>query len=326
MALEIGRQGYLGLAIESTPGTPEGSPSVFIPFTENTLQDKHEPLLDISSRANRVKDHDAVTGKQWGEGDVAMYLDSINAGYMFKLALGNESKTAVNADVDDHLFYVTTSGNTPTTATLWNYRGAGPSVRQHSYGTVDTMEFEVTNEDIATLTCSFMSSYPSTVSAPTITTTSGTVFTWKDTTVAFGDTPNDALSATPTKLTNFKLTIANGVELQYRTGASTPSVINTGECEVTGEYTLFLEDDTEINRYRNLTKQAMVLTATGAGLPGGTSERMRVTVKKFVIEDQGMAVDLGGVFALTQTFRALWNQDDPGFVDFELRNGKKTTY
>src|SRR3990167_11336048 len=114
MAIEIGRQGYLGLAIEDTAGTAESTPDIIVPFFENSLEEKHEPLMDISSRASRQMNYDAVVGKKWGEGSVKMYLDATNIGYLLKLAFGNEAKTVITAGpptVDDHMFYATVSGN-----------------------------------------------------------------------------------------------------------------------------------------------------------------------------------------------------------------------
>jgi hypothetical protein len=38
MAEKIVRLGFLGLALEATPGTPEATPDIFVPFTENSLR------------------------------------------------------------------------------------------------------------------------------------------------------------------------------------------------------------------------------------------------------------------------------------------------
>ena len=56
------------LFISLTTLSPEATPSVFIPFTENDLRGHHEPLMDISTRTSRVKDFNSVQGKKWGEG------------------------------------------------------------------------------------------------------------------------------------------------------------------------------------------------------------------------------------------------------------------
>ncbi len=329
MALEIGRQGYVGVAVESTAGTPEASPSTFIPFTENTLMDKHEKLTDISSRASRIKDHDSRDGKKWGEGDVAGYLDSIDIGYILKVALGNEVKTVVGGTpaVHDHAFFVTASGNTPKSATLWNYRGATPSVKQHAFACIDTLELEITNEEIGTFTAAFLSNFPSKVTAPSLTTSSGTLLAWDNMTVKFGNDFNDAIAQSATKVENFKLSITNNVEAQYRSGSSTPDTFTVGEAEVTGEFTLFFENDVELDAYRENSKRAMVVDLVGANVGGGNTERIRFTIHRMFIEDSAPATDLGGVFALTQTFRVVQGQgENPGYLDITVRNLKTSLY
>lgn len=326
MSLLIGRQGYIGMAIESVAGTPESTPAVFLPTTENTIDDKHEKIMDISTRASRIKDHDSVKGKQWSEGDLAMYLDANNSGYLFKLALGNEVKTDVQAspNVDNHQFYVTASGNSPKTATVWNYRGTGPAIRQMNRVAVDSLEMEVTNDGLATLTTAFMGSESSEVSAPTLTTASGTVLTWGDATVKFGDTIAAAEGNTATKVTNFKFTLNNNLETIFRTGSRTLDEITMGEAEVLGEYTLFFEDDTEFNKYLNNTKQSMVVTLTGASL-GGVSEQVKLEFPRIILDDKEVDTGQADLFAITANFRAI-NDIAGQILVANLQNTKATVY
>lgn len=326
MAEKIGRLGYLGVAIEATAGTPEASPDVFIPFTENSLRGHHEPLVDISARTSRVHDVGSVTGKQWGEGSATMYLDSLNAGYLLKMAFGAEARTQKNATppVHDHLLYPTVSGNAVTAATLWDYKGV--DVEQYSYAALDSVEIEVTNDGIATIQGNFMSKLPTTVSAPTLTTTSGTLYTWKDMSAKFGSTVAAARAASATKLTNFKLSLNNSVELNYKSGSSQPDTITYGPVEVTGSYTLFFESVTDRDAYYNLTKRSMIVTLTGASLGSGYSEQLELIVKKMHLEDIDMDTGLDDLFAITCNFRALWDQDQAGYVEATLRNGKATDY
>ncbi len=334
MSIEIGRQGYLGLAIEATPGDAESTPDIFVPFTENSLEEKHEPLMDISSRASRQMNHDAVTGKKWGEGSVSMYLDATNLGYLLKMAFGNEALTQKNAgppSVDDHLFYATVSGNAPKTATLWLYRGSGPSVKQFTYAVIDSMTISVGTDGIPTAEVNFLTDFPTEVAAPTLTTTSGTILTWQDLNLRFGDTPAQAAAATATAMSAFNMTINNNAEAIYRTGISaagdsTPDVIRLGELEVTGDYTLFLENDTELNKYTGLTKKSMEAKFTGAGLGSGYTELLTILAKHIVLNDKSIDTGLSDFFAMTGNFTAIGNRQDPGFVDITLRNGKATVY
>lgn len=326
MAEIIGRLGELGLAIEATPGTPESSPDVFIPFTENTLRGHHEPLMDVASRQSRIKDFGSVAGKRWGEGTVTMYLDSINSGYLLKMAFGAEARTQKNASppVHDHLLHPTVSGNAVTSATLWNYQGV--DTEQYAYAAIDELEVEVTNDGIATASASIMSKAPSSVANVTRTTTSGTLYTWKDMNARLGTTVANARAQSVTKLTNFKFTVKNNVTLNYKSGSNQPDTITTGPLEVTGSYTLYFESVTERDAYYNLTKRALVVTLTGANIASGYTELTEFVFKNVMIEDDDFETGLDDLFAITVNFRAEWDQDEAGYAEAILRNGKATDY
>lgn len=328
MSLEIGRQGYVGLAIESVAGTPEASPATFIPFTDNTIVAKHEPVLDISARASRVKDFNAVTGKKWAEGDLAMYADASQSGYLLKLALGQEAMSTVTGSIREHLFYPTVSGNSPTSATLWVYRGDDVDINQHAYSVVDTLSIEVDNGDEpGMITASVIANSPTSVAAPTLSTVSGNIFTFKDMTVQFGSSYAAALAATATKVQSFSMELANNVEALYRSGSNTPDSFIMGELEVTGEYTVFLENDTEVDAYKNLEKRCIVVSFAGAGIGSGYTERLQLIFHKAVIEDHSPAVGLDEVMAITQSFRCLQSTNpNPGYFEARLRNLKTTAY
>ena len=327
MAEKIARLGFLGLAIEAVAGTPESTPDIFVPFTENSLKGMHEPIQDISARTTRIKTYGSVLGKRWGEGSVKMYLDSINAGYLFKLAMGQEARTQLQAapPVHDHLMTPTVSGNAATTATLWNNQGV--DTEQFSYASIDTCEIEIDTDGIATINAGFMAKAPSTgVTAPTLTTTSGTLYTWKDMTARFGATVQVAQAASATKLTNFKMNIKNNLSLNYKSGSNSPDTVTYGALEIDGSFSLFFETATDRDAFYALTKRSMVISMAGAGLGGGYTEKLDIIFKKMTIEAIDMETGLDDLFALTCNFFAEWDQDQAGFVDIVVRNAKASNY
>lgn len=326
MAEKIGRLGSLALAIEATPGSAEATPDTVIPYTENTLRGHHEPLADISARTSRIGDSGSVQGKKWGEGAVTMYLDSNQTGYLLKMAFGQESVTQKNANppVHDHLFYATVSGNTATSATLWDNKGVDSE--QYTYATMDSCEINIDNEGIATIVANVMSKSPATVSAPTLTTVSGTLFTWKDMTARFGSTVAAARAASATKLNSFTLTIENNTEMNYKSGSNNPDTITYGELKVTGSYVLFFESVTDRDAYYNLTKRSIVVQLTGAGLGAGYTELLEFVLKKVRIEEIDMETGLDSLYAITCNYVAELDQDQAGFVEATLRNQKSTAY
>lgn len=326
MAEVIGRRGTIGVAIEATPGTPQGSPSVFLPFTENTILGHHEPIANISAKGSRVKEFSSVPGKRWGEGSLKAFLDATNVGYLLKSAFGTESLTIKNASPPtyDHLFYPTVSGNVPASMTLWDFKGV--DTEQYAYASVDQLDIQVDESGIATVSAAIKAKAPSTVSSPTLTTTSGYLFTWKDMNVGFGATPQAAIAATPTKLTLFKMTLKNNLELNYKSGSQQPDTLVMGPVEITGEYDLFFENTTDRNNYYNNAKQSMVVTLTGADLGSGFSESLQIVFKKIRIHQMNMETGIDKLFAIKCSFVAEWSQDLAGFVDVTLRNGKSTAY
>lgn len=327
MAEKIGRLGYLGLAIEATNGSAESTPDIFVPFIENSLRGHHEPIREMSSRASRVADYSSVAGKKWGEGSVRMYLDSLNCGYLLKMAMGEEVNSQLNASppVYDHLMYPTVSGNNVVSATLWDYKGF--DVEQYTYMAVDVLDVEVTTDGIATIGASVMGKMPTTVSAPALNTPSGTLYTWKDLAVYFGDTTVGALASSAVKVTSAKFQISNNLELNFKSGSQSPDTITTKQLEVTGSYQLFFETATDRDRYYNLTKKSMILRMTGAGLgTGGYSERLDFVFKKVHIEDIELETGLDDLFALTCNFRAEYDVAQAGYIECTLRNGKSSSY
>jgi hypothetical protein len=282
--------------------------------------------MDVSARTSRVQQAGSVKGKQWGEGSVTMYLDSLNSGYLLKMAFGVEARTQKNATppVHDHLFTPTVSGNTVVSATLWDNKGV--STEQYAYAAIDQCEIEVSNDGIATIKGDFMGKAPSDVTAPALTTTSGTLYTWKDLSARFGTTVAVAQVATPTKLTNFKLSIANNLELTYKSGSNQPDTVVAGPCSVKGSYTLYFESVTDRDAYYNLTKKTIVVTLAGASLGSGFSEQLQFVLKKVTLEDIDYPTGLDDLFALTCNFIAELDQDQAGYVESTLRNGKATDY
>ena len=326
MAEAIGRLGFLGLAIEATAGTPEATPDIFVPYIENSLRGHHEPIMDIAARTSRVKDASSVGGKKWGEGSVEIYLDATNTGYLLKSAFGQEARVEKNASppTHDHLFTPTVSGNAVTAMTLWDDKQV--DTERYSNAAIDTLEITINNDGLATISAGIMAKFPATVASPTLTTPSGTLYTWKDLSLLFGDTVGEADAASAIKVVEVTITQANNLTLNYKSGSQEPDTITTGPLEVTGSYKLFFENVTDRDRYYNLTKKTMIVRLVGADLGSGFNERLDFVFKKIVIEDIEYDSDLDDLFALTANFRAELDRTQTGYEESTLRNGKSTNY
>lgn len=313
MGQAIGRLGSLGIAVEVTPGTPVAA-AAYLPYTDMSVQEKHEPLADIASRTSRFIDADSVSGKTWGEGDVEINCDVLNSGYLWKTALGQES--LVTGTPNNHTFFTTVSGNTPTTATL--YLGRDTDTMRFAYAAVDSLEFSF-SDGLATLKASFMSQYPVATGTQTVTTTSGTIFSFKDASFKLGTDLSTLGSATP--INEFNLTLANNVEMIYQSGSQNPTLIRNKGFKATGSFTKLYDDATEKTVYTGLTKRALELTLTGI-----TNETLRIRIPEFRTEAE-ITSGLDDFFMVKSSFTA---EDDVDLgarlVEVRLQNGKSTVY
>ena len=317
MAIQIGRLAYFGWGIEGTPGNAV-APDVYIPFSDGpTLRGHHEAIEIIASKTSRFMDKDSVVGKTWSEGDIKMDLDVVNSGYLFKVALGNEVLTT--GTPNNHEFYTTASGNAPKTATI-RY-GRGTDNEQFTYAAIDELTMEV-SDGLASLTASIQGRFPTNCAEQTATTTSGTVFSFKDMGVRFGADLAAAAVTSATAVNSFSITHANNLETIHRSGSSDVSLIRTKGAKVTGSYTLFFDNITDRDAYYALSKRAMEIKFTG-----NANEELRIRIPEFRLSEGEIATGLDDFFVINAEFTAEDDVDSGArVVDVRLQNDKGTVY
>ena len=319
--LNIGRVGSaIGLAIETSAGTANTTPSVWLSATENTLRGHMEPIEDISSRNSRIMDTSSLLGRRWTEGDLSLNADVVTSGWLWKMALGNE--LYVTGTPNNHTFYATVSGNTPLTATFIHQRGS-VDTEQYTYATIDELNFEV-SDGLAEISASILAQYPTAGTATGVTSTSGTLLAFKDYFVQFGDTLTLAAAASTTPLSEFSLTLANNSEVIHRSGMPEVSAIRSKGLRVSGSYKLFFDSETDKNAYYQLLKRSMIVTFSGYN-----NESLRFRVPRFRINEAEIDSGLDDFYALTADIVA---EDvvDSGtatrLIDVRLQNNKAALY
>lgn len=319
MGIDIGRLGYLGLAIETVAGTPEASPTIYLPFAEvPTLAEKHEVLPVEHGVASRYGDVDSVAGKKWSEGDVVVYADAVGLGYLLKMAFGNELLTT--GTPNSHNFYTTTSGNTPRTATLWVARGA-TDVQQIPYACIDELELSV-EDDLAKVKCSVMGMAPDVVAAQSPVTTSGTIFSFANYTAKFAATVPLAEAASVTRPKKLTLSVANGIEPIWGAGQNEPVAFRTKQFKASGDYELYFDSTGDRDRYMALAKQALVVTFTG-----NANEDLKFRIAKLRLDDWSVDSGLDDFYVAGAKFVCeLKSTELPNVIDAILRNDKGTVY
>lgn len=271
--INIGRQGWSGIALETTPGIGV-NPTDYVQFTKNTVYGKVKNQDISNATQNRVKVFSSVPVQQWGEGDIELYADPKITGYFIVGALGLVSTSTITAGAYRHT--VTVDGNsTPQTLTLINDRQG--SIDQTAYYQCAVDQFGIALSDgVATAKISLVGQFPQTTASGTATTASGTIYTYPNARAAFGSTiaaaDVAALGSGNLKLHDFNLIIKNNAEAIFRHGNIGPDTINIGDFEASVNFKLYFENATNRNAYYASSKQAFEFAMLGANIAGGNQE------------------------------------------------------
>lgn len=316
MATNVGRKGWLGIANESTQGVPV-SPTDYLPFTANTLHGMQQPIADTTARGVRDQQYGSVVGKKWSEGDIDFHLDPSISGYFLGAAFGTNTQSAVGGGVFSHTLSRNNS-NQPQALTLTNSR----VVDQEYYRgcVVDALEVKAQDQWIEAK-ATIKGFFPQTSVSGTGTTASGTLFTWANYTVQFGSTVSAITGSTaPTKMSDFSFKISNNVEPTFRSGANEPATIDIKDFNVAGNYTIFFENTTDKNNYYNLTKNAMVFTATGNGIGGGNNESLILNFYQIRWDAFTLETGIDAFYAEKVNYIAEYNSTNSKTIDGTLQN------
>lgn len=322
MAVSQGRKGWVGFAKETTPGVPV-TPADYIPFVESTLQGKHEPIADMAAYGIRdEQSENSTVGQKRGEGTFSINMDPVNSGYLFLAAMGSQSNNNEGGGVYTHTFSRNNS-NVPQTLSITFDKNITSSREIYTYSAVNSLEISYsTDNEFGVIAADIMSKFPVTTTSGTLSTTSGTLLSFKDAQLQFGTNLTDAEGNSQTKIRNFSMTINNNSEQYWRDGSNDVDLIAHKNFMIEGEIQLFFEDVTERNNFYNLTKQAAIITLTGAGIGSGLNEFVKIRIPKFRYSDADIEVGIDDLMGISLSFTAEYSSADSKTIDLQLRNTK----
>jgi len=328
MSVKIGRQAYLGIGIETSPGEAVAA-SKYLPFVTCTLRGIQEPITDESAKAVREKVWGAIAGQKHGEGDIEIYADAENAPYLIYPALGSLSSSTASGEtaVWEHTF-TRKASNPPKTVTVI-YNDTQDS-RKYTYGVVNTLELTV-SDGLASISAGILSKFPSSATA-THAITEERILAFKDYTIKFGSGATGtaalaaAVTADATPVRSFTLRVNNNAEVQYLSGDNDAAQISMGELEVNGEYTLFFESTTQRSHYETLLTgtdivTAMIVTFTGDAIgTEAVSEEIEIIIPNFHLSERSVDTAVAGFITENPTFVAEYDPTETKSVQIKVTN------
>lgn len=327
MTVKLGREPYVGVGIEGTPGTAVPAKK-YLPFVTCTMSGMQEPIADEAAKGVREKVWGAITGSKHGEGDVEIYVDVENAPYLLYPALGACSSGTASGEstVYEHIL-TRKSGNVPKALTV--IYNDTQDVRKYSYAVVNTAELNV-SDGIATISANFLSKFPASGTASAAY-TEERILAFKDYTIKFGSAATGTLAlvaaanATATKVRDFTLTINNNAEVQYLSGDNDAAQVSMGQLEIGGSYTLFYESTTERAFYETMLDsanpvRAMIVTFTGDSMGSAETGEIKIEIPNFHLSERGTDTAVAGFITENPTFVAEYDPDEAKSIKITVTN------
>jgi hypothetical protein len=323
-----GRQVNIGLGIEATAGTAVAE-TIFLPWSAFSMQAVSEKAMFNSARGIRNMASNSMIRRKYAQGSLGAILNVENAPYLFGMALGSVATALASGEtaVWEHTITVQNANASMKTATLTVEQGAVETT-QYTNVVVDSLNVEV-SDGYATITAELIGQFPGT---DTITEsyTTETEMAYHNYTAKFGTTVANAISGSATPLKSFSLNIANNVQLDeaFLSGANTVTSggLIAGPMQITGSYSLHFEDTTELAKYKANTKNAMVVSFTGASIGVAETEEVSIRLGRLVLTSPPVEYNIDGLLVLNQEFEVEYEATDKEVTVIVTNEANGTNY
>lgn len=312
MAKTAGTQIVVGLGVEglATPGTAVAE-TVFIPWTEYSLQGISEKEHFTAARGLRVMSSNSMIKRKYSQGTLGFIADVKYMPYALALAMGGVSSSGISDSAYTHTFTISNTNASVRTATVTTKSGAVETA-QYTNCVCNTFNFEV-SDAYASCSVELIGQFPTT---DTISESFSqeTEFAYHQMTAKFGTSLSNASGNSATPLKAFALNINNNIQLDeaFLSGANTITSGNLipGRVEITGSYSLHFTDTTELAKYRANTKNALIVTFTGNLIGTSSLETVQFKLGRLVLTNPPVENNIDGLIVLNQEFTVEYDATD----------------
>lgn len=319
MAKISGRQVNVGIGIEATAGTAV-SATVFPKWSELSLQGVVEKTMLKSARGIRNETSDSKIRRKYAKGSIGMVPNVKVAAPLFYLGLGSLSTSGPTDSAYTHTITPQDANASMKTATVIIEEG-GIQTERYANVVANSLNLEVT-DDYAKLTADLLGGFPDT-STLSESFAQPTEFAYSDYSAKFGTSFSDAAGNSATALRGFTLNINNNVLLDeaFLSGAVTPAAggFIAGNLQITGTYTLQFADTTELAKYKANTKNALIVSFTGALIGVSSVETLTIKLGKLILTNPPIEFNLDGLVMLKQEFTVEHDPTD-GVIEVDVIN------
>jgi hypothetical protein len=311
MAKTSGTQTNIGIGIETTPGTAV-SATHFPKWSSFSLQGVSEKEMLTSQRGVRNASSDSMIRRKYSRGSMELVPNGDIAAPLFYLALGSKSTGSVSDGTYPHTLSVQNTNASMKTAT-WLVEDGGIVTERFANVVVNELELSA-SDSWARMTVGLLGGFPDTGTV-TESFAQENEYAYHQMSVKFGTSLSNAAGNSATALKAFTLRINNNVlfDEAFLSGSNQPVAggFVAGRFQASGSYSLHFADTTELDKYKANTKNACIVTFTGAVTGGGTTpESITVKLGRLVLTGEPIQYNLDGLTVLTQEFEVEFEATD----------------
>ena len=321
MSKTAGRQVNVGLAVEFAAGTAK-TPTIFPQWTDFSMQAVSEKSQFRSARGSRYAVSNSMVRRKYSQGSVAVIPNVEVSPYFFLGAMGQVATALASGEtaVWEHTITPQNDNSLTKTFTLVSEEGAIVT-EQYKNVVMDGLNLEVSDE-YAKMSADMIGQFPASGSL-TESYTKETEFAYKDMELRFGATVSAAQGASATPVKSFSINIANNTLLDeaFLSGSNeiTSGGLLHGPMEVTGNYSLHFADLTELNKYKNNTREACTAKFIGAAIGVAETEEIEIKLARLILNDTPREYNIDGLIVINQGFTVELDATD-GSIEVVITN------
>ncbi len=323
MSKGIGRLFGVGIAKETSRGTPISSASFWIPFGEAAVEEKDQKVTDEQSFGVIEDSLGQSIVKQWAEVNIKAPIGDKHFPLLLFAALGGLS-TGANADasgnVKDHTITVAQSAQHQS-LTVFLKDPLASADYKHALGVVESLEIEYQLGKFLEYSASLRAKKGTSASLSTAYAAENR-FLPQHLTFKLASTLAGLGAASATNIRSLKLKISKNVEDDDVLGSVAPNDFLNKEFMIEGELEALWNDETFKTLALAATPQAIRLDLknTDATIGTAANPQIRIDLAKVVFKEITRPIKINDLVKQTLSFKAHYSASDTKMITILVTN------
>jgi len=323
MSKGIGRLFQVGIAKETTRGTPQGSATFWIPFSELGIEEKDNKIFEEQAYGVIEDSIGSVITKQWAEGSLKAPIGDKHFGLVLLAALGDVSSSTHSGEtiVYDHAFSVQQGAQHQALTLFLDDPLAGQDYK-HALAVIDTLEINYEPGDYISYTTNVRAKKGATATLTPALTTEGK-FTHKHFTFKIASDLAGLGAGTAIALKSLTLSITKNLEDDDVLGSITPNDFLNKQFVIEGKLEALWqnESDFKTNTLAGTMKAVRLdLVNTDTTIGNAANPTVRIDLAKVTFTEITRPIQINEMVKQSVSFKAHYSTSDAKMIAALITN------